>query len=98
MTIENAILQTLQSPSVCSRNGEYANVVDVLDGLGTAIQDVALAITPRNTGSGKDALGGTVTSLTEAVMGVSGGLVAIAHAISDLANAVREKGVTHAAD
>ncbi len=34
--------------------------------------------------------GGTVGSLTEAVMGVTAGLVAIATAIHDLADAVRE--------
>lgn len=40
---------------------------------------------------GRDAAGGTVQSLTEATMGVTAGLFAIAAAIGDLAEAIREK-------
>ena len=50
-------------------------------------EQIAQAITPP-AAPGKDAAGGTVTSLTEAVMGVTGGLVQIAEAIQELANAV----------
>lgn len=49
------------------------------------------AITPISALPGNDAAGGTVNSLTEAVMGVTAGLVRIADAISDLAEAVRER-------
>lgn len=38
----------------------------------------------------RDAAGGLVSCLTEAVMGNTAGLVAIASAISDLAEAIRE--------
>jgi len=40
---------------------------------------------------GHDAAGGTVDSLTEAVMGTTAGLVQIAEAINNLAEAVRER-------
>lgn len=52
---------------------------------------IANAIVPRNTFPGTDAAGGTVTSLTEAVMGMTAGLHRIAESISDLAEAVRER-------
>lgn len=53
--------------------------------------ELAQAITPLSALTGTDATGGTVGSLTEAVMGVTAGLVQIADAISDLAEAVRER-------
>ena len=63
--------------------------------IGAAINDgfgkLAWAITPLNALAGKDAAGGRVESLTEAVMGVTAGLVQIANAITDLADAVRER-------
>ena len=43
---------------------------------------------------GRDAAGGHVGSLTEAVMGNTAGLVRIADAINNLADAVRERGTT----
>ncbi len=66
-----------------------ANVVDVLDSLANATSEVARNICADAT-PGEDATGGRVDSLTEAVMGVTAGLVQIASAISDLAEAVRE--------
>ena len=60
----------------------------VSDGLGK----LARAITPLSALAGTDAAGGRVESLTEAVMGVTAGLVQIASAITDLADAVRERG------
>jgi hypothetical protein len=39
---------------------------------------------------GHDATGGTVNSLTEAMMGVTAGLVRIAEALSEVAEAIRE--------
>ena len=56
----------------------------------TGLGKIADAITPFSGCHGTDAAGGTVGSLTEAVMGVTAGLVAIATAIHDLADAVRE--------
>ena len=52
-----------------------------LDELGDAIGNVANAITPLGVMPSKDAADGTVCSLTEAVMGTTAGLFAIARAI-----------------
>ena len=52
---------------------------------------LANAITPISAMAGNDAAGGRVESLTEAVMGVTAGLTRIAEAISDLAEAMRER-------
>jgi hypothetical protein len=84
MELSDAILQTLQSPNVCDSNFEDANVVDVINALATATSRVANAITPNIAGN-NDASGTHVASLTEAVMGVTAGLFAIAGAINDLA-------------
>lgn len=54
-----------------------------------AVKSVANAITPGSAVPGHDALGGCVGSLTEAVMGLTGGLAAIAESINNLADAVR---------
>ena len=51
---------------------------------------IANSITPRSYIGRRDANDGYVASLTEAVMGITGGLVRIADAIEDLAEAVRE--------
>jgi DNA-binding PucR family transcriptional regulator len=52
---------------------------------------IAKAITPQDAMAGHDATGGTITSLTEAVVGITGGLVRIASAIQSLAEAVNQK-------
>lgn len=51
---------------------------------------LARAICASVAAPGRDATGGHVECLTEAVMGVTAGLVKIAEAISDLAEAVRQ--------
>jgi hypothetical protein len=61
------------------------------DGLAEAVRALARAVTPVETGA-EDAAGTYVESLTEAMMGVTGGLVRIAEAINDLADAMRERG------
>jgi hypothetical protein len=61
------------------------------DELFHSVRRVAEAITPTAT-AGKDAVGGTVISLTEAVMGITAALVQIAEATYDLADAVRSHG------
>lgn len=94
MTTAQALYDTLQSPNVCDSNFEAANVVDVIQHLALATGKVADAITPRNAAAGKDANGGHVESLTEAVMGITAGLHRIANAISELAEAVRDKEIT----
>jgi hypothetical protein len=62
----------------------------VSDHLNAAINRVASAILPQDVGAGKDATGGAVISLTEAVMGITAGLVRVADALLDVANAIRE--------
>lgn len=60
------------------------NIVTVIDRLAYSTDKVAAAITPVAV-AGTDAVGGSVSSLTEAVMGVTGGLCQIAEAIQELA-------------
>jgi hypothetical protein len=55
-----------------------------------AIRTLAGVITPLNAIMGHDANGWAVGSLTEAVMGVTGGLVRIANALESIAEAIRE--------
>ena len=62
-----------------------------LDKVANQISRVASAIA-ANAAPGTDAAGGHVDSLTEAVMGITAGLVQVAEAIGDLAAAVREHG------
>ena len=57
-----------------------------------AVMSVASAVTPRGAMPGHDATGGSVGSLTEAVMGITAGLCKVASAIDNLADAVRERG------
>ena len=71
----------------------YANIPSALVGLCDMAQRIAAAITPVVAG-GTDATGGHVESLTEAVMGITGGLVKVAEAIGALAEAIREHGTT----
>lgn len=58
--------------------------------IGNGLRKIANAITPDSAYPATDAAGGYVGSLTEAVIGMTAGLVAIATAIHDLADAVRE--------
>lgn len=90
MNLQQTILETLQSVNVSDSNGEPANVVDVVQRLAVAAQRIAEAIYPPGTSPGEDAAGVHVSSLVEAVGGVTAGLVQIAAAICDLAEAVRE--------
>ena len=54
----------------------------------TSVDRVANAITTNSAAPGEDALGGQVSCLTEAVMGITNGLKAVADAIEHLAEAV----------
>jgi hypothetical protein len=65
------------------------DVVKAIESLAYTTERIAEAITPVAM-PGHDATDGTVASLTEAVMGATAGLVQIAEAIHDLAEAVRE--------
>jgi hypothetical protein len=86
-TLIDAIVDSFQ------RGGEYGdkNWIQVFESLEYRAKQIAAAITPLDAVAGEDATGGRVSSLTEAVMGVSGGLVQIADAIQSLAEAVNEK-------
>ncbi len=79
--IVEAIEATLISPNVPDSNLESANVVDVLNDLSNNTWKIANAITPFDVLPGNDSTGGVICSLTEAVMGVTSGLMAIANAI-----------------
>ena len=71
------------------------DVVDVIAELSHNTYRVANAITPLDAIPNTDANGGTVASLTESVMGVTGGLVQIAGAIEALADAVHALAAVH---
>jgi Mg2+ and Co2+ transporter CorA len=58
--------------------------------LASSARKIADAILPPGVAAGTDETGGRIESLTEAVMGVTGGLCKIADAISNLAEAVRD--------
>lgn len=88
--VANALIRTLESANEVDTNLEAANVVDSIASLARSARAVAHAILAP-AAMGHDAAGGAVDSLTEAVMGVTAGLVQIADAISDLAAAVRER-------
>jgi phage-related protein len=83
-TLIDAIVDSFQ------RGGEDGdlNLVGVINNLSDSAKTIAKAIVPPVHGS-KDASGCYVESLTEAVMGVTGGLCNIAEAIENLADAVR---------
>jgi hypothetical protein len=75
------------------RGGPNCDVgmVDTFIDLAYHTKQIASAITPVGVAGSLDATGGHVTSLTEAVMGATAGLVQIANAIQALAEAVNAK-------
>ncbi len=64
-------------------------LTELTDGINTAGRRIANAIS-ADAAPGTDETGGTINSLTEAVMGVTAGLCRVASSISDLAEAVAE--------
>lgn len=94
MTIEAPTVTTAEAieQALCSSrpdaNGKYANVVDVLDNCAQALWALRNAILPGSAMAGEDASGGHVDSLTEAVMGITGGLYAIAEAGEHIAEEI----------
>ena len=68
---------------------EGPSLATVISELGKASARIASAIT-ADASPGNDSTGGSVGSLTEAVMGVTAGLCRIADAIESLAESVRE--------
>lgn len=86
---ENALRSVFESPNVSDSNMEPANIVDVGARIARSISRLALSITPGSDVSpGHDEAGGTVTSLTEAVMGITSGLFRIADAMGRIAEAI----------
>jgi hypothetical protein len=73
---------------------DLGNIEEALCGLANAASRIATTVTPP-AADGHDATGGTVASLTEAVMGITAGLVGIAHAIDGLAQAIRDREHPH---
>lgn len=63
---------------------------DNVDKVVEAIKGLSNAITPSDACGNEDASGVLVDSLTEAVMGMTAGLIRIADSISELASAVRD--------
>lgn len=92
MGVAEAIRETLISPNVSDSNWEAANVVDVLASLASGSHRIASAITPKDAAPGTDAARGSVSSLAEAVMGVTAGLFAVAEAIDRLSESVGPHG------
>ena len=74
------------------------DIDDVVDGIQRGFKLLANAITPAEAMAGTDAAGGRVESLTEAVMGMTAAMVQIAGAITDLADAVRERDAQRKVD
>ena len=59
--------------------------------IAAGLRSIAVAVT-ADAAPSHDETGGTVASLTEAVMGVTAGLVRIAIALEEVALAIREHG------
>lgn len=66
-------------------------IAEKFDDIFQAIKSIANSITPLGVGNGRDASGGHVESLTEAVMGMTAGLMAISHALESVADAIKDK-------
>lgn len=85
--VANAIREVFISPNVADSNLEPANVVDTIQQVASGLYAVRNSIAP-NVAGGTDAAGGHVTSLTEACMGITAGLMAIASALESVAAAI----------
>lgn len=65
-------------------------LTEAVDQLSLEMNRIANAITPVGAVPSHDATGGTISSLTEAIMGMTAGMVQIAEAIEILAEAIKE--------
>ncbi len=88
MDTGEALRQVFESED---HNGVLVNAVDAVKGLSDNARAIADKISPVGAAYGTDDTGGTVASLTEAVMGVTAGLCKIADAVDNLAEATRER-------
>jgi len=64
------------------------DIVESLDSFSRDVRAIANAILPSTKCGGTDASGGHVESLTEAVMGMTAGLIRIAESIESIADAI----------
>lgn len=90
--VADSLVHCLTSPNVADSNMEPANLVDVMSRFATIHARLASGIYPKDVAPCEDASGKHVASLTEAVMGVTAGLMAISYAIDNLAAAQRSRG------
>lgn len=67
------------------------DTIDLLQEASANLRSIANSITPSNAAAGKDCCGGSVDSLTEAVMGITSGLCEVASALREIAEAIRDK-------
>lgn len=81
--IAEAILDAFTTEELSMEAAPFINLVHPLYEIGGHLKHLGDAIFRPDSSGGPDASGGHVTSLTEAVMGVSAGLQAIAGAIRD---------------
>ena len=88
-TVAHALRSTLISPNESDINYEAANVVDGLFAVSRSVRGVALAIFPDALPAA-DPTGGHVASLSEAVMGITNGLVRVADALQQIAQAIND--------
>jgi len=65
--------------------------LEKLDDVTGAIRAIAAAVYPPGALPGHDATGGTIASLTEAVMGINAGLIQVANSLESIATAIRER-------
>jgi hypothetical protein len=86
---DQGLRRVFESPNVSDSNLEPANVVDVLDKLAYQARKIADAIAPVAV-PGRDAHGGSIECLTEAVMSVGRSLDGVAEGLREIAAAVRE--------
>jgi len=70
---------------------------DEMKELANNLWKIAHAIRDENAGYGKDATGGTINCLTDSMMGVTAGLVAVARSNELIAEAISE-GFSYLAD
>ena len=83
----NELAETLDTQFTAD-NGD--TLAETLDGLRLAAKMIALAISP-DAAPGIDATGGTVTSLAEAVMGITAGLCRVADGLNAIAEAIEAR-------
>ena len=83
--LANAIIRVFESADTSEVGFGAENIVDVICRQANQTERVAQAITPQHSMAGQDASGGRVSSLTEAVMGMTAALMEIATAIGAVA-------------